>query len=75
MASIYLYPKIYTPMKLISLFILIMNIKSELTNCARDTPIFTGGQCKLVYCSKERFNSSDCQIANSIVKTQWLNRI
>ena len=61
--------------KIISIFLLIMSIKSEPTNCTRDTPILTGGQCKLEYCSKERFNSSDCRIANSIVKTQWLNNI
>ena len=75
MVLISLDQKKFELIKVILLFLLIMNIKSEPKNCSRDTPILTGGECKLEYCSEERFNSSDCRIANSIVKTQWLNNI
>ena len=53
--------------------ILVHNINSEITECLRETPILKSGQCKLDYCSKTDFSSSNCIIANSTIKTQWLN--
>ena len=40
-----------------------------------NTPILKSGSCQLTFCSKEEFNSLDCIISNSKIKTQWLNNI
>ncbi len=58
--------------KFIYFIILINIIKSQ---CTFDTPIFKDGQCKLDYCSKLQYKNKECQIANEIVKTQWLSNI
>ena len=50
-------------------------IKSETTTCPKNTPILISGVCKLEYCSKEKFNLGQCIIANSNIKTQWINNI
>ena len=58
-------------------YLLIMMFSSlELTeNCVREYPIIESNQCKLIYCTKEQFESKICQINNSIIRTQWLNNI
>ena len=62
-------------MFLLLLLFFIKNIKSQTIDCKRNTPILISGECKLNYCSESQFISSYCLIANSIVKTQWLNNI
>ena len=58
------------------LFLFIFHsIKSEIKECPRETPILISGECKLYYCSKEVLDTPDCKIANSTIKTQWLNNI
>ena len=54
----------------IFLFILHIN-KSEQMECPRDKPILISGNCEPEYCS----DTSQCIIANPIIKTQWLNNI
>ena len=41
--------------------------------CPRDKPILKSGECYLVYCTNEQFNSEECKIANEQIKTQWIN--
>ena len=43
--------------------------------CKRDEPIQTTSGCQLKYCSKSQFDSEECKIDNTIIKTQWLNDI
>ena len=59
---------------LILLFIecLIISIKTE---CERDKPIFTDGECTLKYCPEEDYNNSICIISNEIIKIQWITNI
>ena len=75
MSWIYPFHKYKYLIKVIVLLLLVINIKSEITDCSRDKPILISGECKLDFCSEEQFNNSDCLIANSIVETQWLNNI
>ena len=51
------------------------NINSEIAECPKNKPIFKSGSCKLTFCSQEELNSLNCIIANSTIKTQWLNNI
>ena len=48
------------------------NINSEIKQCPKETPILISGECLLDYCTND---SSDCIIANSTIKTQWLNKL
>ena len=43
--------------------------------CSIYTPLMMYNQCTIQYCSKEQFESKECQINNPIIKTQWLNNI
>ena len=56
-------------------FIIIKTILSQLDECEFDKPIKVGNNCLSTYCTKSQFESGDCQILNSKVKTQWLNNI
>ena len=49
-------------------------ISAEIT-CPKNKPILISGECNSTFCSKEDFESNKCKIANSIIKTQWLNNI
>ena len=57
----------------IIIFIFILHIiKTEKPiECPKDKPILISGNCELTNCP----DSSQCIIANSIIKTQWLNNI
>ena len=57
------------------IFYLLNITKSEEINCSRESPILISNECKLKYCTKAEFESNDCIINNSIIKTQWLNNI
>ena len=41
--------------------------------CPKNKPILNSTDCSLKYCTNEQFISNECIIANSIIKTQWLN--
>ena len=70
------YPKNYIFLIKIFLFSFILHkFKSEEINCPTNKPILKSGQCKLEYCTKQQFSSSECKIANPIIETQWLNNI
>ena len=72
----YFFIKEYNQLfSILLLLFFIKNIKSQTIDCKRNTPILISGECKLNYCSESQFVSSNCLIANSIVKTQWLNNI
>ena len=63
MSWIYPFHKKYKYLiKVIVLLLLVINIKSEITDCSRDKPILISGECKLDFCSEEQFNNSDCLI-------------
>ena len=49
--------------------------KSEEIQCPIYKPILISRKCKLDFCTKEQFNTLECEIANPIIKTQWLNNI
>ena len=57
--------------------IIILNLTfySILLQCPKELPIFKDNNCTSIYCSKDQFNSGECEINNSIIKTQWLNNI
>ena len=61
----------FTVYKSILIFIFIIKSLSE---CPKTLPIFKG-ECSSIYCNEEQFKSGECQIRNSIMKTQWLNNI
>ena len=67
--------KSITTIIIIYALINIISIKSE--ECGRENPIkkSTGDTCQSIYCSNSQFESGECKIANSIIKTQWLNNI
>ena len=50
-------------------------IKAEIKECSKEQPILISGECKLEYCSKEQFDLKQCQVNNTIVKTQWINNL
>ena len=73
-------PRINSPFSftfnlLIQLFIISIKIKSEITECPREAPIFISNNCSIQYCDKNKFSTEECIIKNEIVKTQWLNNI
>ena len=49
-------------------------IKSEILECPKDSPFKKYNQCSS-NCSKAEFESNQCYINNTIIKTQWLNNI
>ena len=52
------------------LFKIIMN------ECERDTPIrLSNDTCVLQYCSKEEYDSGECTLNNTLIKTQFPNKI
>ena len=50
-------------------------IISEIVECGINEPIKVGDDCKSVYCPKSKYDSGECIISNSKIKTQWLNNI
>ena len=50
-------------------------IKSQNSECGRNQPFFASNQCTSEPCPKNRSDSKDCIINNTIIKTQWLNNI
>ena len=51
-------------------------LKIIMNECERDTPIrLSNDTCVLKYCSKEEYNSGECTINNTIIKTQFPNKI
>ena len=52
-------------------------IQSKNSECGRNEPFLlsNNNKCSSEYCSKERIDSKDCIINNTIIKTQWLNNI
>ena len=54
------------------LFLLIVEINNE---CDKSIPIYKNDECLNVYCTEDEFKNGDCIINNSIIKTQWLNKL
>ena len=50
-------------------------IKCE--ECPKERPIFNyrKGMCTVEYCTESQFEEGICIIANSIIKTQWINSV
>ena len=62
-------------MKFIAFYITFIAKLILVSNCPNETPIYENDQCKLMYCTKDQYQSGDCIIKNEIVKTQWLTNI
>ena len=60
--------------KLLFIFFFFFPNKS-FQQCSIQKPILKNNTCVSVYCTKEQFNSKECQIENETIKTQWLNNI
>ena len=60
---------------LIQTLLILIKIQSIITDCPRETPIYTSNACGLKYCQQSDFLSGKCTIKNEIVKKQWLNNI
>ena len=43
--------------------------------CPRSKPILKDNECQSIYCSSREYDNKTCIIANSFVKSQWLNHI
>ena len=57
----------------IYIFILLtLEIKNE---CPKENPIKKDGICKNEYCSEYEFQNGNCIISNTVIKTQWLNKL
>ena len=56
-------------------FTILLKINIILTDCNIDKPILKDNNCQLIYCNEEQFATNICKINNSIINTQWLNRI
>ena len=68
--------KTYINLKLLLSFsIFLLKIFIVHPECGRETPIYASYECQMKYCTKSQFDSGECRIDNSIVKTQWLNDI
>ena len=63
--------------KFVFIFIIIIHkIKNEeYEECNKETPIYKNNQCVNSFCSEVEFKNGDCIINNSIIKSQWLNKI
>ena len=47
-----------------------------MNECNRDTPIrLKNGSCVMKYCTKEEYESKECILDNSIIRTQFLNNL
>ena len=45
-----------------------------LSECPKDFPIMKN-ECVSTYCSEAQFETGECTISNSIMKTKWINKI
>ena len=60
----------------ISHFFIILTIFNIILNeCEREKPIVKEKLCQLIYCDKEEYSASICEINNSIIRNQWLTNI
>ena len=66
--------KLYFTILKIVLFINLI-IYSISTECPKETPIIKNDNCTSIFCNESQFNSGECKLNNSIVKTQWLTNI
>jgi len=58
----------------ITFFFLLFHI--VLNECNRNAPIkLNNGSCVMKYCTKEEYESEECILDNSIIKTQFLNNL
>ena len=72
--------KKYLKCRLNSLFLVLIiislyNFSLQEEECPRDKPILKSEKCQSVYCTSEEFDKNICKIANSYIKTQWLNNL
>ena len=60
---------------IICIFFILINYSLE-EECERSKPIKkSDNKCYLTYCTKTQFEQGECEINNSIVKTQWLTNM
>ena len=56
------------------IYIIILQIEMSLSECNRNTPFNKSNVC-FSSCTDYEFNSGECEIGNSIMIIQWLNKI
>ena len=58
----------------IHLIIFLLKIIPIITECEKDAPFLKNGSC-VDNCTQSELDSKECEISNSIVKTQWMTNI
>ena len=56
------------------IYIIILEIEISFSECNRDNPFNKSNIC-VSSCTDYELNSGECEISNSIIKIQWLNKI
>ena len=56
-------------------FICTLRISKSSNECPNDTPFLSNNICQSNPCTQNDLNSQICSINNTIIKTQWLNKI
>ena len=60
---------------MINLIVLLQNINPIITEeCGIDNPFLKNGNC-IYSCTQSELESKECEISNSIIKTQWITNI
>ena len=68
--------KVYFKNKNFIIFLFSTNLfYAFLKDCSKAEPILKENNCKLIYCEQSQFNTNECSINNTVIKTQWLNNI
>jgi WD40 repeat protein len=68
--------KVYFKNKNFIIFLFSTNLfYAFLKDCNKTEPILKDNYCQLIYCEQSKFNTNECSINNTIIKTQWLNDI
>ena len=59
-----------------NLFLIFWNLYIiVLKDCDKIIPILKDNECQLIYCEQSQFDTQECSINNTFIKTQWLNNI
>ena len=62
--------------KSLIIFLLFIFQILEIDNqCSKETPIYKNDECMNIYCSEIEYQNENCTIKNSVIKTQWLNKL
>ena len=57
------------------IFLILKVHNEEYEECNKETPIYKNNECVDIFCTENEFQNGVCIINNSIIKSQWLNKI